>query len=266
VIRLTAGCYGHPASQVDARRLAPTLCLSGIHASKTTRHSPSFHRPRCPRARSSLGKSPRSPPAARRGTRQCQEMIIGHRIIDNAAGRARPPSTRAPSPTRARRPAHRARTGAKLFGLPPAQRFEANGQLGPMESPSANGHETTRFLAAGYSHRPTTPSLAGPWRSSAPANGADLRRASQVASKSREPVAASVCIAFTKDHVAHLAPSVDAGRRALGLETERIYQAVQTGRATSDSSPSNPERAIAIGKPMRRLTSPSSPSRPWTGP
>jgi 2-methylcitrate dehydratase len=156
------------------------------------------------------------------------EMVI-NRIIDNA-GVAVAAINRLPvANARSQALAHPRERGATLFGLPSAQRFEAEWAAW------ANGvavreldmHDT--FLAADYSHPGDNipPLLAVAQQCGC--TGAQLLRAIAVAYEIQIDLVRGICLhEHKKDHIAHLGPAVAAGLGALlQLDTETVYQAVQ---------------------------------------
>jgi len=156
------------------------------------------------------------------------EMVI-NRIIDNAAV-ALAAVNRAPvANARTQALAHPRTSGATLFGVPAAQRFDcewaawANG----VAVRELDMHDT--FLAADYSHPGDNipPILAVAQQTGR--GGADLLRGILVGYEIQMDLVRAICLhEYKKDHIAHLCPSAAAGIGAmLGLNTDTIYQAVQ---------------------------------------
>jgi len=156
------------------------------------------------------------------------DMVI-NRVIDNA-GVAIKAINRSPAASaRAQALAHPREKGATLFGLPPAQKFDAEWAAW------ANGtavreldmHDT--FLAAEYSHpADNIPPLIAVAQQCGKSGG-DLLRAIVTAYEVQIDLVKGICLhEFKKDHIAHLGPSVAAGLGTLlNLDAETIYQAIQ---------------------------------------
>ena len=156
-------------------------------------------------------------------------VMIGNRIIDNAAvavaSLARGPVRSARGQARA----HPRKPGAAVFGLPHDQRFS------PEWAAWANGvavreldfHDT--FLAADYSHPgDNIPPILAVAQTKGLA-GADLVRGIAAGYELQVDLVKGICLHEHKiDHIAHLGPSAAGGIAALlGLSTEVAYQAIQ---------------------------------------
>lgn len=156
------------------------------------------------------------------------EMVI-NRLIDNAAVALAAINRTPVANARTQALAHPRSDGAALFGVPLAQRFDAEWAAW------ANGvavreldmHDT--FLAADYSHPADNipPLLAVAQQCGR--NGADLLRGILVGYEIQMDLVRAICLhAYKKDHIAHLGPSVAAGLGAmLKLDPDTIFQAVQ---------------------------------------
>jgi 2-methylcitrate dehydratase len=156
------------------------------------------------------------------------EMIV-NRIIDNAAVAIAAINRQPVANARTQALAHPRDSGATVFGLPTAQRFEcewaawANG----VAVRELDMHDT--FLAADYSHPADNipPLLAVAQQCGR--SGVELVRGLAVAYEIQMDLVRCICLhEHKKDHIAHLCPSAAAGLGAmLGLDTDTIYQAVQ---------------------------------------
>ena len=156
------------------------------------------------------------------------EMVI-NRVIDNA-GVAMAAINRSPvANARSQALAHPRAGGATLFGVPPAQRFEAEWAAwgNGVAVRELDMHDT--FLAADYSHPGDNipPLLAVAQQCGR--SGAELLRAIAVSYEVQIDLVRAICLhQHKKDHIAHLGPSVAAGLGALlQLDTETTYQAIQ---------------------------------------
>ncbi|MCO5112949.1 MAG: MmgE/PrpD family protein [Bdellovibrionaceae bacterium] len=157
-----------------------------------------------------------------------EEMII-NRIIDNASVAIAAINRRPVANARSQALSHPRKGGAQVFGLPSEQTFS------PEWAAWANGtavreldmHDT--FLAADYSHPGDNipPILAVGQTMSK--SGQDLIRGLATGYEIQVNLVKGICLhKHKKDHIAHLCPSAAAGiGTMLGLQTERIYQAVQ---------------------------------------
>lgn len=156
------------------------------------------------------------------------DMVI-NRMIDNASV-AVASLNRSPVVTaRAQAIAHPRHGGATVFGMPNAQKFDAEWAAW------ANGtavreldyHDT--FLAADYSHPGDNipPILAVAQQKGK--GGADLLRGIVTGYEIHVDLVKAICLhKHKKDHIAHLCPASAAGiGTLLGLSTETVYQAVQ---------------------------------------
>ncbi|KAA5602387.1 MmgE/PrpD family protein [Blastochloris sulfoviridis] len=156
-------------------------------------------------------------------------LMIGNRIIDNAAVAAASLNRRPVVNARLQAKAHPFRPGATVFGL------SAHRRVSPEWAAWANGvavreldfHDT--FLAADYSHPGDNipPVLAVAQHCGL--DGAALVRGLAAAYQIQVDLVKGICLHEHKiDHIAHLGPSAAAGiGAALGLATETVYQAVQ---------------------------------------
>jgi 2-methylcitrate dehydratase len=155
-------------------------------------------------------------------------MVI-NRVIDNASVAVAAINRTPVANARSQALAHPRESGATVFGLPSAQRFEAEWAAW------ANGtavreldmHDT--FLAADYSHPgdniPALLAVAQQCRRS----GEDLLRGIVTAYEIQIDLVKAICLHEHKiDHIAHLGPSVAAGLGTmLKLDTDSVYQAIQ---------------------------------------
>lgn len=157
-----------------------------------------------------------------------EEMII-NRIIDNASVAIAAINRRPVANARSQALSHPRQGGAQVFGLPSEQTFS------PEWAAWANGtavreldmHDT--FLAADYSHPgDNIPPILAVGQTMG-RSGQDLIRGLATGYEIQVNLVKGICLhKHKKDHIAHLGPSAAAGiGTMLGLETERIYQAVQ---------------------------------------
>jgi 2-methylcitrate dehydratase len=155
--------------------------------------------------------------------------MLANRIIDNAAVSAAAVLRRPVTVARQQALAHRARRGARVFGVP-----SSRGTYSAEWAAWANGvavreldfHDT--FLAAEYSHPgDNIPPLVAVAQQLGVC-GADLIRGLATAYEIQIDLARGICLHEYKiDHVAHLGPSVAAGiGTMLRLDTETIYHAI----------------------------------------
>lgn len=156
-----------------------------------------------------------------------QEMAI-NRIIDNASVAVASVNRQPVANARAMALAHPREGGATVFGMPNAQRFQAEWAAW------ANGtavreldfHDT--FLAAEYSHPGDNipPILAVAQQRNR--SGSDLIRAILVGYEIQVNLVKAICLhKFKKDHCAHMCPAQAAGIGALlGLDTDTVFQSV----------------------------------------
>ncbi len=155
--------------------------------------------------------------------------MLGNRIIDNAAVSAAAVLRRPVTVARQQALAHRARRGARVFGV-----SNSRGGFSAEWAAWANGvaareldfHDT--FLAAEYSHPgDNIPPLVAVAQQLG-VRGADLLRGLATAYEIQIDLARGICLHEHRiDHVAHLGPSVAAGiGTMLRLDTETIYQAI----------------------------------------
>lgn len=155
-------------------------------------------------------------------------MVI-NRIIDNAAVAMAAINRRPVANARSQALAHPRQGGAAVFGLPMAQRFEAEwaGWANATAVRELDFHDT--FFGAESAHPGDNISALIAVAQQCDRNGADLIRAIATAYEIQLDLAMSMCLFEHKiDHVAHLGPSITAGIGALlGLDTGTIYQAVQ---------------------------------------
>jgi 2-methylcitrate dehydratase len=155
--------------------------------------------------------------------------MVANRIIDNAAVSAAAVLRRPVTVARRQALAHRARQGARVFGVP-----SSRGAYSAEWAAWANGvavreldfHDT--FLAAEYAHPgDNIPPLVAVAQQLG-VRGADLIRGVATAYEVQIDLARGICLHEYKiDHVAHLGPSMAAGvGTMLRLDTETIYQAI----------------------------------------
>jgi 2-methylcitrate dehydratase len=155
--------------------------------------------------------------------------MLANRIIDNAAVSAAAVLRRPVTVARQQALAHRARRGARVFGVP-----SSRGTYSAEWAAWANGvavreldfHDT--FLAAEYSHPgDNIPPLVAVAQQLGVC-GTDLIRGLATAYEIQIDLARGICLHEYKiDHVAHLGPSVAAGiGTMLRLDTETIYHAI----------------------------------------
>ncbi|MDG4664370.1 2-methylcitrate dehydratase PrpD [Mycobacterium sp. 236(2023)] len=154
-----------------------------------------------------------------------EEMVL-NRIIDNAAVSAASVIRRPVTVARAQAQAHRAKSGAAVFGI--------DGMYSPEWAAWANGvavreldfHDT--FLAAEYSHPgDNIPPLVAVAQQMG-VRGSDLVRGLATAYEVQVDLVKGICLHRHKiDHVAHLGPSAAAGiGTMLRLDPETIYAAI----------------------------------------
>lgn len=156
------------------------------------------------------------------------EMVVS-RIIDNASVAVASVNRTPVANARSQALAHPREGGATVFGMPNAQRFEAEWAAW------ANGtavreldfHDT--FLAADYAHPGDNipPILAVAQQCGI--GGADLLKSILVGYEVQVNLVKGICLhEHKKDHCAHLCPAQAAGiGTLLGLDTDTVYQAVQ---------------------------------------
>src|ERR1700757_1640056 len=153
------------------------------------------------------------------------EMVL-NRIIDNAAVSAAAVLRRPVTVARQQALAHRARQGARVFGVNGTYSAEWAAWANSVAVRELDFHDT--FLAAEYSHPGDNipPLVAVAQQFGVP--GADLLRGLAAAYEIQIDLSRGICLHEHKiDHVAHLGPSVAAGiGTMLRLDTETIYQAI----------------------------------------
>lgn len=155
--------------------------------------------------------------------------MVANRLIDNAAVAIAAVDRSPVAHARAQALAHPRSSGACLFGIDNAQKFDAEWAAW------ANGtavreldmHDT--FLAADYSHPGDNipPILAVAQQCDC--SGDALVRGIIAAYEVQVTLVKGICLhKHKKDHIAHLCPAQTAGIGAmLGLPTETVYQAIQ---------------------------------------
>jgi 2-methylcitrate dehydratase len=153
------------------------------------------------------------------------EMVL-NRIIDNAAVSAASVLRRPVTVARQQALAHRARQGARVFGVDGTSSAEWAAWANGVAVRELDFHDT--FLAAEYSHPgDNIPPLVAVAQQLG-VRGADLIRGLATAYEIQIDLVKGICLHEHKiDHVAHLGPSVAAGLGTmLRLDAETIYQAV----------------------------------------
>jgi 2-methylcitrate dehydratase len=152
--------------------------------------------------------------------------MVANRIIDNAAVSAAAVLRRPVTVARQQALAHRARPGARVFGVGGSYSAEWAAWANSVAVRELDFHDT--FLAAEYSHpADNIPPLVAVAQQLG-VRGADLIRGVATAYEVQIDLARGICLHEHKiDHVAHLGPSVAAGiGTMLRLDTEIIYQAI----------------------------------------
>lgn len=166
------------------------------------------------------------------------EVMIGNRVIDNAAVALAAVNREPVANARTQALAHPREKGATLFGYGCTQRFDcewaawANG----VAVRELDMHDT--FLAADYSHPgDNLPSIIAVAQQLGK-DGKQVLRAAATAYEIQVNLVKAICLHKHKiDHIAHLAPAAAAGiGTMLRLDTETIYQAIQQAVHTSFST------------------------------
>jgi 2-methylcitrate dehydratase len=153
------------------------------------------------------------------------EMVL-NRIIDNAAVSAAAVLRRPVTVARQQALTHRARQGARVFGVEGTYSAEWAAWANGVAVRELDFHDT--FLAAEYSHPgDNIPPLVAVAQQLG-VRGDDLIRGLATAYEIQIDLAKGICLHEHKiDHVAHLGPSVAAGLGTmLRLDAETIYQAI----------------------------------------
>ena len=153
------------------------------------------------------------------------EMVL-NRIIDNAAVSAAAVLRRPVTVARQQALAHRARQGARVFGVDGTYSAEWASWANGVAVRELDFHDT--FLAAEYSHPgDNIPPLVAVAQQLG-VRGADLIRGLATAYEIQIDLVKGISLhEFKIDHVAHLGPSVAAGiGTMLRLDAETIYRAV----------------------------------------
>jgi 2-methylcitrate dehydratase len=153
------------------------------------------------------------------------EMVL-NRIIDNAAVSAASVVRRPVTVARQQALAHRAKQGAKVFGVEGSYSAEWAAWANGVAVRELDFHDT--FLAAEYSHPgDNIPPLVAVAQQLG-VRGADLIRGLATAYEIQIDLVKGISLhEFKIDHVAHLGPSAAAGiGTMLRLDAETIYQAV----------------------------------------
>jgi 2-methylcitrate dehydratase len=152
-------------------------------------------------------------------------MVI-NRIIDNAAVSAASVIRRPVATARQQALAHRARSGATVFGVDGSYSAEWAAWANGVAVRELDYHDT--FLAAEYSHPgDNIPPLVAVAQQLG-VRGSDLIRGLATAYEVQVDLVKGICLHEHKiDHVAHLGPSVAAGLGTmLRLDVDTIYQAI----------------------------------------
>ncbi|OBF81880.1 2-methylcitrate dehydratase [Mycobacterium sp. 852002-51163_SCH5372311] len=175
------------------------------------------------------------------------EMVL-NRIIDNAAVSAAAVLRRPVTVARQQALAHRARQGARVFGVDGTYSAEWAAWANGVAVRELDFHDT--FLAADYSHpADNIPPLVAVAQQLG-VRGADLIRGLATAYEVQIDLVRGICLHEHKiDHVAHLGPSVAAGiGTMLRLDTETIYQAIGQALHLTTSTRQSRKGAISSWK------------------
>ncbi|MDT5349657.1 MAG: 2-methylcitrate dehydratase [Mycobacterium sp.] len=175
------------------------------------------------------------------------EMLL-NRIIDNAAVSAASVLRRPVTVARQQALAHRARQGARVFGVDGTYSAEWAAWANGVAVRELDFHDT--FLAADYSHPgDNIPPLVAVAQQLG-VRGADLIRGLATAYEIQIDLVRGICLHEHKiDHVAHLGPSVAAGiGTMLRLDTETIYQAIGQALHLTTSTRQSRKGAISSWK------------------
>jgi 2-methylcitrate dehydratase len=154
------------------------------------------------------------------------EAMVINRIIDNAAVSAASVLRRPVTAARQQALAHRARSGATVFGVDGSYSAEWAAWANGVAVRELDYHDT--FLAAEYSHPgDNIPPLVAVAQQLG-VRGSDLIRGLATAYEIQVDLVKGICLHEHKiDHVAHLGPSVAAGLGTmLRLDVDTIYQAI----------------------------------------
>jgi 2-methylcitrate dehydratase len=175
------------------------------------------------------------------------EMVL-NRIIDNAAVSAASVLRRPVTVARQQALAHRARQGARVFGVDGTYSAEWAAWANGVAVRELDFHDT--FLAADYSHpADNIPPLVAVAQQLG-VRGADLIRGLATAYEIQIDLVRGICLHEHKiDHVAHLGPSVAAGiGTMLRLDTETTYQAIGQALHLTTSTRQSRKGAISSWK------------------
>ncbi|WP_421844654.1 2-methylcitrate dehydratase PrpD [Mycobacterium sp.] len=175
------------------------------------------------------------------------QMVL-NRIVDNAAVSAASVLRRPVTVARQQALAHRARHGARVFGVAGTYSAEWAAWANGVAVRELDFHDT--FLAADYSHPgDNIPPLIAVAQQLG-VRGADLIRGLATAYEVQISLVRGVCLHEHKiDHVAHLGPSVAAGiGTMLRLDAETIYQAIGQALHLTTSTRQSRKGAISSWK------------------
>lgn len=175
------------------------------------------------------------------------QMVL-NRIIDNAAVSAASVLRRPVTVARQQALAHRARHGARVFGVAGTYSAEWAAWANGVAVRELDFHDT--FLAADYSHPgDNIPPLIAVAQQLG-VRGADLIRGLATAYEVQISLVRGVCLHEHKiDHVAHLGPSVAAGiGTMLRLDPETTYQAIGQALHLTTSTRQSRKGAISSWK------------------
>jgi 2-methylcitrate dehydratase len=175
------------------------------------------------------------------------EMVL-NRIIDNAAVSAAAVLRRPVTVAREQALAHRARQGARVFGVDGSYSAEWAAWANGVAVRELDFHDT--FLAADYSHPgDNIPPLVAVAQQLGVC-GADLIRGLATAYEIQIDLVKGICLHEHKiDHVAHLGPSVAAGiGTMLRLDAETVYQAIGQALHLTTSTRQSRKGAISSWK------------------
>lgn len=174
--------------------------------------------------------------------------MVLNRIIDNAAVSAATVLRRPVTVARQQAMAHRARQGAKVFGVDGTYSAEWAAWANGVAVRELDFHDT--FLAADYAHpADNIPPLVAVAQQLGVC-GADLIRGLATGYEIQIDLCKGICLHEHKiDHVAHLGPSVAAGiGTMLRLDAQTIYQAVGQALHLTTSTRQSRKGAISSWK------------------
>lgn len=178
---------------------------------------------------------------------EAAEMVL-NRIIDNAAVSAASVLRRPVTVARQQALVHRARRGARVFGVGGTYSAEWAAWANGVAVRELDFHDT--FLAAEYSHPgDNIPPLIAVAQQ-LDVCGVDLIRGLVTAYEVQIDLAKGICLHENKiDHVAHLGPSVTAGiGTMLRLDIETIYSAIGQALHLTTSTRQSRKGAISTWK------------------